>query len=651
MAKPLRIGIDTGGTFTDLVVVADGTVRVHKVASTPHDPAHAVLEAIATVRGDREVNVVHGTTVGLNAILTGNLARTALVTNDGFRDLIEIGRQARTDLYDLEPTKPIVPVPRELRFTIGSRREADGRLSKRPSGLELEALRRRLAKAKVETIAISLLHGYAHPEDELLVARALRGLGVPITCGGALARVVGEFERASCAILNAAITPVVSEYLALLAVGVRPGRVQLLRSSGGILDLATARREPARALFSGPAGGIVATRALCIASGETQVAAFDMGGTSTDVSLVGPDTEAAQGGEIAGLPVPLPAFALHTVGCGGGSLAWRDAGGALRVGPQSAGADPGPACYGKGDEPTITDAHMALGHLGPETLLGGAFAVDPERSVHAIERLGNRLGLTARRTAEGILEVANATMMRALLVITAERAVDPASVPLVAFGGAGGLHAVALARRLAMPYAIVPEHPGAFSALGLAVAHASFELVEPVLRCLEPKLTRTLAPRLAALGRAARSELAASGAKPSHTRMLARVRYVGQGQGLVLPWSTALAAHFAIAHERYFGFVAAAPIELVELRVIAEAAPDPFPRRPRLRAAAPPPARLRRALVGAQWWRVVDRGAMRNGTEIAGPVVVEDYSGTTVLPAGARARATPLGLRLTWVSK
>lgn len=645
MAAPLRIGVDTGGTFTDLVVVAEGSVRVHKVASTPDDPARAVLAGIAAVRDGNSVDVVHGSTVGLNAILTGALARTALVTNEGFRDLVEIGRQARLDLYDLDPSKPVVPVPRELRFTIASRREADGRRTRRPTSEELRTLRDRLAKAKVEAIAISLLHSYAHPEDELEIARALRSLGVPITCGGVLAPIVGEFERASGAVLNAAITPVVASYLGRLAKGVRPGRVRLLRSSGGVLDLRVARREPARALFSGPAGGIVATRALCRALRVPQVAGFDMGGTSTDVSLVGPTTEAAEAGEIAGLPVPLPTFALHTVGCGGGSLAWRDAGGALRVGPQSAGADPGPACYGKGDEPTITDAHVALGHLGPETLLGGGFAVDPDRSVRALERLGRRLGLSALRTAEGVLEVANATMMRALLVITAERAVDPAHVPLVAFGGAGGLHAVALVRRLGMPFAIVPEHPGAFSALGLAIAKPAHELTLPVLRPLDRGPDREVSARLADLRARAVAGLRAAGERVHAVRLFARVRYTGQGQGLVLPWGSDLARSFQQAHERHFGFKAAAPIELVEVRAVAEAGTATLPLAPR-RTGTMAPQGTRRALVGGRRFAVVKREVLADGTELRGPQVVEDYSGTTVVPAGALLRATRRGLVL-----
>jgi len=648
MPKPLRIGIDTGGTFTDLVVLEGGKVRVHKLASTPNDPARAVLSGIAAVRGDCEVDVVHGSTVGLNAILTGNLARTALVTNAGFRDLVEIGRQARLDLYDLEPRKPVVPVPRALRFTVATRREADGRLTSRASARELARLASKLGAARVEAVAIALLHGYAHPRDERAIARALARLGIPVTCGSVLAPILGEFERICGAVLNAAITPVVAGYLARLEAGVRPGRVRLLRSSGGILDLASARREPARALFSGPAGGVVASRALAKQVAAAHVAAFDMGGTSTDVSLVGPDTEPADTGEIAGLPVPLPTFAVHTVGCGGGSIAWCDAGGALRVGPQSAGADPGPACYGTGDEATITDAHMALGHLGPESLLGGAFAVDPDRSVRAVEKLGRRLGLTPRRTAEGILEVADATMLRALLVITAERAIDPSTVPLVAYGGAGGMHAASLARRLAMPYAIVPEHPGAFSALGLALASETHEVVEPVLRRVDAHLIAQIARRVSELAREAKEHLAAAGIRASRTRAFALLRYAGQGHGVPVPFSRGLVREFVRRHEALFGFAATAPLELVEIRVSASPHDRKLPRRTGLRQSPlVRPKITRRSCVDRRSWAVFSRSELGSQERIAGPAIVEDYSGTTIVPPGTALRATSVGLVLT----
>ncbi|MDA0935373.1 MAG: hydantoinase/oxoprolinase family protein, partial [Planctomycetota bacterium] len=457
----LRIGIDTGGTFTDVAVLEGLRLRIHKVPSTPSDPADAVLAGLADVRGTRTVDVVHGSTVGLNAVLTGTLARTALVTNAGFQDLCEIGRQDRLDLYALEPSRTKFPVPRALRFEIDVRRDGSGRVIQPLDPAAVDALAAKLRRARVEAVAICLLHSYRNARDERAIARRLRAaLGVPVTCSADLLPRHGEFERLAAATVNAAIQPVMGAYLRRLGSGVRPGTLRLMRSSGGAMSAKEAVEYPARAAFSGPAGGIVASGLFASRLGVDRVAAFDMGGTSTDVALVGTDPAPSETDRtLGGLPLALPSFDVHTVGCGGGSIAYVDGGGALRVGPESAGADPGPACYGKGEEPTVTDAHVVLGHIGEATLLGGSMHLDVDRSVRAIERLAARLGTDVARCAEGILEVAEIAMMRALLVITSQRAVDPARVPLLAYGGAGGLHAAGLAGRLRMPFAAVPAAP------------------------------------------------------------------------------------------------------------------------------------------------------------------------------------------------
>src|SRR5712671_356672 len=467
---PARIGIDTGGTFTDVVRWSPRGLQVHKLPSTPADPAQAVLQGLAAVRrtAAEEVLVVHGTTVGLNAVLTGQTCRTAFVTNHGFEDLIEIGRQERSALYALEPSRPELPVPRALRLGVDCRRGPGGVLLRPLTAAAIARTVRQLRRLRPQAVAIGLLHSPADPRDERRLAGAVRAAlpGVVVTCSADLLPAYGEFERFSAAILNAAIAPLVSAYAARLVAGIGNGRLRLLRSSLGLLTETEARDFPARAMFSGPAGGVLATAAVAKACGFATAAALDMGGTSTDVCLVQKGERTDQG-RINGLPLPLPSVAVHTVGCGGGSTAFCDRGGALRVGPHSAGADPGPACYGRSDQPTVTDAHMVLGHLDAHTLLGGALPVDAEASVRALERLARKLGLSLRRTAAGILEVADIQMTRALMVITVERAVDPAHVPLVAYGGAGGLHAAALATRLGMPSVLVPVHPGAFSAIGL----------------------------------------------------------------------------------------------------------------------------------------------------------------------------------------
>jgi N-methylhydantoinase A len=588
-------------------------------------------------RPDEPVDVVHGTTVGLNAVLQGRLPRTLFATNKGFRDLIEIGRQARTELYALEPDRPQPPVPRALRLEVDCRRGPDGAVERPLTARAISDLVVRARALRPEAIAIGFLHAPAAPADEQRCAAALRRAlpGVPVSCSAEVLPAFGEYERFSAAILNAAIAPLVGRYTARLSRAIGAGRLRLLRSSLGILPPAEAERFPARAMFSGPAGGVLATRRLCAAAGLARAVAFDMGGTSTDACLVLPDAVPTDQGEIAGLPLPLPTVDVHTVGCGGGSIAHRDRGGALCVGPQSAGADPGPACYGKGDEPTVTDAHMALGHLGPDTLLGGGFPVDVDRSARAIERLARRLGLSH--------------MARALMVVTVERAIDPAGLPLVAYGGAGGLHACALGSQLGSPCAIVPPHPGAFSALGLALAGDSSERVEPVRELLQPATERELRRRARALLAAARADL---GAPAAATRVHAVLRFRGQGGGLSLRLRAGepLGTAFLAAHAQRFGFTSAGtPIEIVQLAARAETQGRAFPRSP-ASGHSRGSARVRRAPLGGPPIRVFRREEIGVGQVLQGPCMVEEPTASTRVPAGFAATAGKGGLRLAKLS-
>lgn len=641
----LRIGIDTGGTFTDVAVLDGRRLRIHKVPSTPSDPADAVLQGLRDVRGADPVDVVHGSTVGLNAVLTGNLARTALVTNRGFRDLCEIGRQDRLDLYALEPSRTTFPVPRALRFELDVRRDATGKVLSSLDPDAVEALIGKLRRAKVEAVAVCLLHSYRNPRDERAIARRLRAaLGVPVTCSADLLPRHGEFERFAAATVNAAILPVMGAYLRRLRTGVRPGTLRLMRSSGGAMSAAEAAEYPARAAFSGPAGGVVAAGLFAQRLGAERMAAFDMGGTSTDVALVGPDPEPAETDRtLGGLPLALPSFDVHTVGCGGGSLAYVDAGGALRVGPESAGADPGPACYGRGDEPTVTDAHVVLGHIGARTLLGGSMQLDVDRAVRAVERLAVRLGTDTAQCAEGILEVAEIAMMRALLVITSQRAVDPARVPLLAYGGAGGLHAAGLAGRLRMPFAAVPVAPGAFSAVGLALAPEAAECLEAVLLPLEQLGATGLRARARALATKAAASLPAG----ARTRVEVLARYAGQGAGLWVPLGRRDPARdFADRHQQRFGFTADAPVEVVEIRARATGRSPGFPD---LAHTAAPGAigapETRQTPLGGRL-RAFRRGELGPGALVRGPALIEEQTSVVRVPRGWVGEVTPAALVL-----
>lgn len=637
-----RIGIDTGGTFTDIVRWSPSGLLVHKLPSTPADPSQAVLRGLAAVRKrpDEAIDVVHGTTVGLNAVLTGRLARTVFVTNQGCEDLIEIGRQERTDLYALAPSRPVPPVPRALRVGVACRRGPDGKSERVLTARELARVVTAVQRLRPAAIAIGFLHSPVDDTDERRVARALAKAlpDVPITTSAELLPVFGEYERFSTAILNAATAPIVGGYTQNLARGIGAGQLRLLRSSLGILPPAEAARFPARAMFSGPAGGVHATTQLAKALHLPRCAAFDMGGTSADLCLVGDSTVVHEHGRIAGLPLALPTVPVHTVGCGGGSIAYRDRGGALRVGPESAGADPGPACFGKGDEPTVTDAHVALGHLGADTLLAGAFPIDVDAAVRAIERLGRRLGLTAVATARGILTVADATMARAILVITAERAVDPSTVSLVAYGGAGGLHAASLARQLRMKGAIVAPWPGAFSAVGLALAGESCERTRALRLTCSPADLRHADSIAAELVHELRGELPRS----ARAQVTVHVRYRGQGAALVLPLGRNLAGAFAAEHRRMFGFAADAPLELVRITARGASPARRLPANP-VPERSTPPREHRRAPLGGSRWPIHHR---EDVSTLSGPAILEEGTGTTLVPAGWKARTTHFGLVL-----
>src|SRR3984885_8707110 len=531
LPQPLRIAIDTGGTFTDCVWTDPKTRRLKmlKVFSTPADPSHAIVEALKRITSAEDFILLHGTTVGTNTLLERKGARTALVTTKGFEDAIEIGRQARPKLYDFffDRIEPLVP--KDLRFGIHERTSAEGEILTEPSPEELRSLAARVTAAKPQSIAISLLFSFANAKNEEAVTKALKAIDVPLSISHEILPEFREYERTSTVVINAYLQPVMQRYLENLeakslamaqphgAAGASPAQVMasiltneglgvalglraakrasveerpfraakrrnkgrasasvvprifVMQSSGGITALSTAAREPVRTVLSGPAGGVVGAAATARASGFHNIIAFDMGGTSTDVSLVEGEIKTANDAQIAGLPVSVPMLDIHTVGAGGGSLARFDAAGVLRVGPESAGADPGPICYGRGLEPTVTDANLLLGRLQAERFLGGEFKLDLDRTRRITQAWlkKQKSRLTLEQFADGVVRVVNATMEKAIRVVSVERGRDPRDYALVAFGGAGGLHACALAEALGIPQVIVPALPGALSALGI----------------------------------------------------------------------------------------------------------------------------------------------------------------------------------------
>ncbi len=639
--RALQIGIDTGGTFTDFVV-RDGTdVRVHKVLSTPADPSHAVLHGLAALFPGRwQGEITYGSTVATNALLERRGARVCLVTTAGFEDVLEIGRQARPLLYALEPRVPPPLVSRGDRLGIRERTSFDGRVLTPLAPAELRRLVGRVRRRRPESIAVVLLHSYARPAHERRIGRALAALGVPVTLSHALMREHREYERTSTSVVNAYVAPVMGRHLDRLARGLPRRPLRVMQSSGGAVAPALAAREPVRTILSGPAGGVVGAAALTARLGIGQALTIDMGGTSTDVALIAGEIPRRSDWTLDRMALRVPVIDIHTVGAGGGSLARRDAGGSLQVGPESAGADPGPACYGHGTEATVTDANLVLGRLDAHHFLGGSMALDRGRAVAAVAMLARRLGLPLLRTAEGIVRVVNAAMIRALRVISVERGTDPRGFTLVAFGGAAALHACELAAELGMRRVLVPRHPGVLSAAGMASAPRSRDFLTTVRR-VNPavaELVRLAAPwqrrGIAALAK----EGVARGAIVA--RAFAQMRYVGQAHELEVPLGPDFRARFHAAHDRAYGHAdAARPVEVLALRLeVTEAAV----RHGRARAIP----RARRAPSGAPHrlvWRgrAIDvsrheRDALAPGTRLGGPALIVEYSSTTFVPPGWR---------------
>jgi len=498
-----RVGIDTGGTFTDFVYESSEKIAVFKVASTPDDPSRAIaegLQRVATESGTElsEIEVVHGTTVGTNALLQRRGARVVLITTSGFEDVIEIGRQARPELYNLNAVKPLPLVSTELRFGVAERIACDGQVLESLNEDELKRLIEEVERARPEAVAVCLLFSFVRPEHEKRIAQALEKLAVPLSVSHQILPEYREYERTSTVCVNAYLQPLMGKYLKRLdthASGV-PGRrdacvprLRVMQSSGGSISAQAAANEPVRTILSGPAGGVVGALRVAEAAGSPNIITFDMGGTSTDVALC--DREGMRltnESIVAGVPVAIPMMDIHTVGAGGGSIARVDEGGSLRVGPESAGADPGPACYGRSLLPTVTDAHVVLGHFPGEALLDGGFKLDAARARESMETLAADMSKAAARrvsaiaAARGVLSVVTANMERALRHISVERGHDPRDFALMPFGGAGGLHAVDLARALRIPRVLVPTSPGALSALGVLEADVVKEQSRTVMK-------------------------------------------------------------------------------------------------------------------------------------------------------------------------
>jgi N-methylhydantoinase A len=668
-AARVRVGVDTGGTFTDFVYYAGARARIFKVPSTPDDPSRAITEGLRRVAEEtgarlQELEVVHGTTVGTNALLERRGARAAPVTTEGFEDVLVIGRQARGSLYDLNWTRPAPLVEDRLRFGVRERVAADGSVVVELEDEEVEKLVGKLKRARAESVAVSLLFSFARPEHERKLERALAASlgGVPLSVSHKILPEYREFERTSTVTINAYLQPLMGAYLGRLGARVSARRLRVMQSSGGSISAQAAAAEPVRTILSGPAGGVVGASHAGVEAGFADIITFDMGGTSTDVALcAGGQLRLTNEASVAGLPVAVPVLDIHTVGAGGGSIARVDVGGSLRVGPESAGAVPGPACYGRSLLPTVTDANLVLGRFGGADLLGGEFKLDEGRAFEALNGLAREMSaaggsrVSAVEAALGVVRVVNAGMERALRAVSVERGFDPRSCALVTFGGAGGLHAAELARALAVPRVLVPREPGALSAVGCLRA----DVVKSLSRTLMLEVGGDAdASRIEAafrgMEREARAALRREGfdeARQRHERTVA-ARYRGQSFELEIPWGggRGLAARFRRAHETRYGYAqTAGSIEVVSARLrssgLVEKLTDarPQPAGPSSNPAAPRRTARVHFDAGPLEVAVYRREDLPACARLRTPCVVTEYSSTTLVPAGARAAADARG--------
>ncbi len=645
------LGIDTGGTFTDLVLIADGTLTVHKLPSTPDDPSRAAVEGAASMSLDDGGRVAYGTTVATNALLERKGARTALVTTEGFEDVIQIGRQARTRLYDLEYQPPDPLVPPELRFGIAERIAADGTVVTPLTDKAVADIVRRVTESGVDAVAVSLLFSFLHPAHEITLRDALaaaRTSGAPlfVTASSDLLPEFREFERTSTVVVNAYVGPLMSAYLERLGSLIKYP-LTVMQSSGGGTSVTVARREPVRTVLSGPAGGVIGATHVARLAGFDRIITFDMGGTSTDVALCLGRVQTSTNHAVDGMPIGVPGIDIHTVGAGGGSIARVDAGGALRVGPESAGADPGPACYGRGVDPTVTDANLLLGRMIPEGFLGGRMPISVSRAEAAVGDVASAMGVGPRESALGIVRVANAVMERALRNVSLERGFDPREFTLVPFGGAGPQHACELAEALDMRSVLVPRYPGVLSALGVAIADTSKELSRTVM-AQDAGAFSAAENALGELCRQASDEIVSEGADRQGISLerAADARYKGQSFELRVDWPEKasydlIAEAFHVEHGTRFGYAdRRARVEIVNVRVravVAAQLPE-FAQEP-LRRQIPEPADhaemwFNDGSLGALEASVYQREDLAPGAAFDGPALITQMDATTVLPPG-----------------
>jgi len=647
-SKDIRIGVDTGGTFTDFVIAIDGVLEAQKIPSTPDDPSRAILFGIQEYLGISSLPlIIHGTTVATNSLLERKGGRIALITTKGFEDILFIGRQVRKDLYSLKGEQRRPLLPRTFCIGLEERTTAAGKIEKAVSSHEFKTALNAIKAKNVEAVAVSLVNSFANPLNERFIRDQLKAANILFSISSEILPEHREYERTVVAAVNAYLMPVISQYLKSLERKLPIPNLRIMQSNEGYISPKIAKAEPIRTALSGPAGGVVGAFHLGKSIGLKKMISFDMGGTSSDVCLIDGKIQRTNESQIGDFPVRLPIIDIHTVGAGGGSIASVDSGGSLRVGPLSAGADPGPACYGKGNVPTVTDANLVLGRLVPEFFLGGEMKLFPERSQRVLKNLATKIAKTSVETASGIIQIANANMEKAIRVISIERGHDPRDFALISFGGAGGMHAIEIASNLNIAKVIVPKNAGVLSALGLLLADSIKDYSKSILKSTELATPKELEKQLYELQKKSFRDMKKEGFPPENIQMspFLDLRYLGQSYEITLPYRPTKSSHLSFlsdfhkAHQRLYSYHhSGRPVEIVNIRLKSIGVTKKINLKKRqIREEIP----SKRALLKKQklFYRgkehmasVYMRESLESGNRILGPALIVDQDATTFLP-------------------
>jgi N-methylhydantoinase A/oxoprolinase/acetone carboxylase beta subunit len=649
MAEYIKIGLDTGGTFTDFVIYSNGEVYIKKIPSTPKNPSAAVLKGLEEyINTDKEISIVHGSTVATNALLERKGAKIALITTAGFEDVIFIGRQTRSNLFSLSGEVRAHLLPRRACFGISERTTHTGKIEKDINPIELNSLMNKILNEKVNVVVVSLINSYANPNNEKQISRKLKEKKIQYTLSTDLLPEYREYERTITTAINGYLIPVMDSYICDLEKKLRNCDLKIMQSNEGYISPKLARKEPIRTALSGPAGGVVGALHVARSAGFKKIVSFDMGGTSTDVSLVDAAIRRTAETEIGGFPIRIPIIDIHTVGAGGGSIAHLDKGGALRVGPQSAGADPGPACYGKGNQATVTDANLVLGRLDPDYFLGGTMKIDPKRSKEAIEKIAATIGKRLIETAEGIIEIANVNMEKAVRVISIERGVDPRGFYLFSFGGAGGMHAVELAERLRMSGVIIPKNAGVLSAQGLLLTNSIKDYSKSLLKITDKIDPGELEKHFKELEKKGVNDMKVDRFEEGNIELYRSLdlRYAGQSYEITIPYTEKqneqfpFVSDFHSEHKKQYTYNHPdTPIEIVNVRLRAIGKTDKV----KLNKHKSIGREIKNAFIKKQkiYYRkkeieasIYKRELLDPGITIKKPSLIIDYESTTFLPPG-----------------